>query len=274
MEKLTDQEKNLLQKADNHWVRNFGRAEATDVNKIRYISREGLLNIGEQKVRDEYFRKQGLWTDGKTTLKEREQQLIAKKEEFGKKITQIRDSKIKSLDKIVQKTQEKKELLNKIPNRLQQEYKIEKDKILSDLTKELEVYYKATPFEDELQSKVNQFTQRIEARKQEMIQEALIQIANLQKKQKAQLEEEINAFSAELEAELTILEYIETDDMLTKQYSGEIKKINQEINSLGVDVDTTTESFICEGCGKVCKNAGGLGSHQNHCEAFKALSEV
>jgi hypothetical protein len=241
MEDLTEQEKKLIQKADNNWVRDFGRVEATDINKIRYASRQGKYNMEEQKIRDAYFRKLGLWTDGKTTLKEREQQLIAKKEEFGRKIIQIRTSKIDSLDSIIQKAQEKKKLLNKIPKQLQQEYNIEKNKILATLVKELEVYYNATPIEEELNSKIRIFTQKIEARKQEMIEGALEQISNLQKKQKAQIETEINNFSAELEAELSILEYINKDDFLTQQYNEDIKVINQEINSLDVKKEGSLE---------------------------------
>lgn len=33
------------------------------------------------------------------------------------------------------------------------------------------------------------------------------------------------------------------------------------------------EVFICEGCKKVCKTSGGLGSHQNHCDEYKKLQK-
>lgn len=263
---IEEYEKQLIEKADNFWVEMYGRQEASDVDKIRLLSRQGkILSPIQNAVKRGFFFKKGLWTDGKTTLKEREKQLILKKTEFGNKIAKDKAKTIANIDEIIANKEAQKKELEKIPVQMIEEYKIDKQAILDDLRNELQSHYDVSQkkIEKEVNDVFNVFLKNVESRQDQLIQDAKSQIQTLQKRQKIKLTNEVEKYSAELEAELTVLEYRENDDDLIKQYNEEIQKINQELNEIKQPIIIETpEAFKCELCGKVCKSNAGLASHE------------
>lgn len=234
-EDIEKHEAQLIEKADNFWISVFGKEEATAVQKLRHLSRQGRINDKFQHdVMTGYFKKQGFWRDGRTTLEEREKQLILEKQEFGKKIAQIRDSKIKDIDSVIAKAQEKKKELSKIPVKLFEEFKIDKDSILTKLTKELNELYETSKkwVETEISNIYSDFINTIKTKQDQLINMAHKDIENLQKQQKGRMRTEVENFSSELEAELAVISHIEDNQETIKKYEEEIALINQEINEL------------------------------------------
>ena len=234
-EEKLEHEKLLLQKAEDFWIQTFGKQEASDVDKIRLLSRQGKLNDKLQHdIMVNYFEKQGLWRDGKTTLEERKKQLILEKQEFGKKIAQVRDSKIKDIDSIIAKATMRKQELKKIPVQLQEEFKIDKEKILAQLNEKLNLLYNTSKewIDKEIANIYDNFILTTKNKQDELITTARNELETLQKQQKARMRHEVETFSAELEAELTVLNYVENDESLIEKYNEEVQLINQEINKI------------------------------------------
>lgn len=234
-EDIEKHEAQLIEKADNFWVSVYSKKEGTNIEKIRLLSRQGRINDKFQHdVMTGYFRKQGFWRDGKTTLDDRKKQLILEKQEFGKKIAQIRDSKIKDIDSVIAKAQEKKDKLSKIPIKLHEEFKIDKNEILVKLTGELDLLYETSKewIDKEISDIYDSFINTIKTKQESLISKARTDIEGLQKQQKGRMRSEVENFSTELEAELAVLNHIEGSEDTIKKYEEEIALINQEINEL------------------------------------------
>lgn len=267
---IEEHEKQLIEKADRFWIEIYGKQEASDVDKLRLLSRQGkILSPFQNALKRSYFRKQGMWTDGKTTLKEREKQLILKKTEFGNKIAKVKNATIADIDEIIKKAKEKKKELEEIPVQMKEEYKIDKLEILETLRKDLQEFYdySKNAINKEVDKVFNEFLTNIKSRQDQLIEDAKTKIQDLQKIQKVRLTNEVEKYSAELEAELTVLEYKENDEELIKQYNEEVRKINQELNEIKeIPIESSPLEdvgiFVCEECGKICKSKAGLASHE------------
>lgn len=234
-EDIKKYEDQLIEQADIFWVSLYGRKEGTNIEKLRLLSNQGRINDKFQHdVMTGYFRKEGFWRDGKTTLEERKKQLILEKQEFGKKIAQIRDSKIKDIDSVIAKAQERKETLSKIPIKLHEEFKINKNEILVKLTRELDLLYETSKewIDKEISDIYDSFINTIKSKQDSLISKARNDIETLQKQQKARMRSEVENFSSELEAELAVLNHIEDSEDTIKKYEEEIGIINQEINEI------------------------------------------
>lgn len=234
-EEILELEKSLLQKANDFFIKLYGNAEATDVDKLRLLSRQGRIqDTLQHDIMTNYFKKRGLWRDGKTTHEERKEILAKKKKEFGYKIEQIRNAKIKNMNDIIKKAQEKKEALKKIPIQLHEEYKINKQEILETLIANLEELFQIAEdtIDKEIGDRYNEFISKITTRKDEVIDNAKSKILNLHKAAKMRLQSEVEQFSSELEAELVVQEYADKDDLLIEDYNEQIREINQELNEL------------------------------------------
>ena len=227
--------KQLIEKADNFWIKTFGKEEATDVDKLRLLSRQGKIqNKIQHDLMTYYFKKQGLYTDGKTTLQERADKLILMKTEFGKKTAKVRDNTIQDIDALINRAKQKKDELEKIPSILKEEYKIDRNKILNNLKGELQSFYDSYQdyIEKEIKIVFNDFLTTVKTRQDDAIERARAKITDLQHRQKEKITSGVQKYSGELEAELTILKYKEGDNALIEKYNEEIRKINQELNEL------------------------------------------
>jgi len=234
-EEIKKYEEILINKADKFWVDLYGRKEASNIDKLRLLSRQGKVQDKFQHdVIVGYFRKKGFASDGKTTIKERKKQLEDRKIKFGKKIALIRNSKIQDINSIVEKAKVKQKELEAIPNQIKDEYKIGKNNILQTLKEELEALYTQAEkqIDNEIKNVFKRFLGQVEKRQEAFSNNARDSIEELQRQLKIKMESSITTFSAELDAELTVLQYKETDDATIIKYSEEIKKINQEINEL------------------------------------------
>ena len=276
---IEEYEKQLIEKADNFWVELYGRQEASDVDKLRLLSRQGRIqDTFQHDIMTGYFFKQDLWTNGKTTLKEREKQLILVKTEFGNKIAKVKSATIANIDEIIINAEAKRREIEKIPVQMVEEYKVDKNAILTALKTELQNHYDTSQekIEKEIIEVFNAFLQNVESRQEQLIQNARSQIQDIQKRQKLRMTHEVEKYSAELEAELTVLEYRENDDDLIKQYNEEIRKINQELNKIKKPIEIEVqEKFKCELCGKVCKSNAGLTSHEKtHESEFSKIEKL
>ena len=234
-EEKREHERLLIEKADDFWIKTYGKKEASDIDKLRLLSRQGKIQDKFQHdVMIHYFKKQGFWRDGKTPLEEREKQLVLKKAEFGNKIAKVKSNTIADIDEIIKRANQKKEQLNKIPVQMKESFKINKQKILETLRNDLQSLYGSSEdyIEKEISEVYNDFLKNVQERQNNMIDKARTKIHDLQKTQKMRVEQEVERFGSELEAELAVLEYKENDDQLIKQYNDEIKKINQELNEI------------------------------------------
>lgn len=246
--------KQLIEKADNFWIKTFGKEEATDVDKLRLLSRQGKIqNKIQHDLMTYYFKKQGLYTDGKTTLQERADKLILMKTEFGKKTAKVRDNTIQDIDALINRAKQKKDELEKIPSILKEEYKIDRNKILNNLKGELQSFYDSYQdyIEKEIKIVFNDFLTTVKTRQDEAIERARAKITDLQHRQKEKITSGVQKYSGELEAELTILKYKEGDNALIEKYNEEIRKINQELNELNdpiipVEKEPIKEDIIIE----------------------------
>lgn len=234
-EAIEEYERKLIKKADNFFIDLYGKKEATDIDKLKVFSRQGKIQDKFfHDIMAGYFRKEGLWSDGVTTLKEREKQLILKKTEFGMKIASVRDATIADIDTIIKKAKERRDEISKIPIALKEEYKINKQEILKELRDELQGFYEKVEsnIEKEVENVFIDFFESLKNRQTMLVDDAKSKIQSLQNRQKARIKSEVENFSSELEAELTVLEYKENDEMLIEQYNEEVRKINQELNEI------------------------------------------
>lgn len=234
-EQKAEYEKHLLEKADTFWIETYGKKEASNIDKLRLLSRQGKIQDKFQHdVMTYYFKKQGFWRDGKTTLKEREKQLVLEKAQYGNKVAKVKANTIADINQIIERANKKKEQIEKIPVQMKEEFRINKQKILDGLRSDLQGFYQNSEkfIEQEISGVYNDFIKNVETRQKELLDKARTKIQDLQKTQKMRLEKEIETFGTELEAELTVLEYKENDNELIEQYNEEIKKINQELNEL------------------------------------------
>jgi hypothetical protein len=281
-EEIESYENHLIEKADRLWVEMYGKEETTDTEKLKLYSREGLTqDIFEHDLIVGYFKKQGLWKDGRTTLKEREIQLTLKRTKFGEKIARIRDSKIGNINDIIKKAKAQKAELEAIPVRLKEEYRIDKNAILENLSSELIAFYERAEndIEKEVREVYDDFIQTIRGKQGELIKKARNELGALQKHQKNRIRTEVEIYSAELEAELLILDNYENDENRIKGLEEEIKLVNEEIGQLRnfeptedlpieaikIKPKVVKEMFVCPFCPEEDKrqfgNKGGLGSH-------------
>ena len=225
----------LLQKAKDFWLKLYGLKEATDVDKFRLLTRQGhLQNKLHHDIIVNYFKKRGLWRDGKTTLEERIKILANEKKKYGYKVAQIRDAKLKSMNEIIEKAQKKKEQLKQIPIQLHEEYKINKEELLEKLEGDLDELFDLgnATIDKEIGDRYKEFLVKIEKRQNELIDKAKEDVLHLQKKAKQLLKFKVETFSSELEAELVVHEYGDRDDMLIEEHNEHIKDLNRELNEL------------------------------------------
>ena len=291
MENLTEEiieqkEKDLLERAKNWWYDNYPRTKATDVEILRIFSSEGLV-VGkvEHDIKKMFFKKQGYWEDGRTTLEDRVKQLQVKKISFGKKIDVLKNSYTANLDEIIKNIKIKRAGIEAIPQMIKNEYGVERHELLRKFREELEGLRTEylTNLEKETREIYNGMIEDFEARKNKLILQIKTKFENSHQNSKNMIESEINTLGAELEAELNILDASKHDDQLIEEQNEEIRKINREINELrGLDgkiqepqvelilepeviEEKPKELFICKYCPeedmKHFGNKGGLGSH-------------
>lgn len=289
-EDIESYEKQLIEKADNLWVKMFGKEETNDIEKLRLLSRQGMIQDKFQHdIMTGYFKKQGLSSDGRTTLQEKEKQLTLKKTEFGIKIQKIKDSRTRDIDEIIERAKAKKKELNQIPDKLKDKYKVDRNAILEKLHTDLEAFYERAEqnIEKDITDVYDNFIKNVKARQDDLLAKARQDIKNLQTQCKNKMITEVEYYSAELEAELQVLDNVENDEQLIKRYEEEIRKINQEINELR-DVPISVEEirgepeperFPCPFYGQDdCDhepfiNKGGLGGHIYHVHGTDKFNE-
>ena len=279
-EEIVSHENHIIEKADAVWVDLYGKEETTDIEKLKLYSREGKVQDKfEHDVIEGYFRKQGLWKDGRTTLEERRKQLLLEKTEFGEKIARVRNTKLGDLKEVIKRAEKKKRELEQIPIKLREEYKIDKENILKNLQYELNAFYERAEndIEKEVGEVYDDFINSIKEKQAELVNKAKNELEVLQKHQKNRIRTEVELYSSELDAELQVLDDVENDELKIKQYKDAVKEINLEINGLrGIEgkesikgIETkiikTEELFICPYCPtekqKPFGNKGGLYGH-------------
>jgi hypothetical protein len=293
-------EKELLERARNWWDEVYPRDDATDLAKMRIYSREGLVQGKfEHDVKKAWYKKQGYWEDGKTTLEERKKQLRLKKIEFGKKIDELQTSYTENLDEIIKNIQLKKKQIEDVPQIIKQDYAIERNQLLIQIRGELETLRSSylESIEKEVTNIYEGMINDFETRKNELFLKGFNKLETMYQQSKWKIETEINSYGAELEAELNILDSSKHDDHLLEEYNEEVKKINQELaqlqNSDGdiqkpkfkveVEKPKPKELWVCPYCPDEEKrpfgNKGGLGGHisgkhgKEKWEEYKALEK-
>lgn len=278
IEEIEGYERQLLDKADNFWIELYGKKESSDLEKLRCLSRQGKIQDKfHHDIMIGYFKKQGLASDGRTTLQEREKQLTLKKTEFGVRIKKIKDSSIQNIDEIIKRAEVKKKELNQIPKQLKEKYKVDRNAILQELRDDLNAFFERAEndIEKEVVEVYEDFIKSVKARQDAYLEKALQEIENLQKNCKNKMISDVEHYGAELEAELQVLENVESENKLIKQYEAEIKKINQEIMEIKdlpityediqnaeVEPKKIEEVFLCPYCDhEPFGNKGGLYGH-------------
>ena len=283
---IEQKERDLLERAKKWWYEYYPLTKATDVEILRIFTAEGLV-VGklEHDIKKSFFKKQGYWEDGRTTLEAKVKELQVKKIEFGKRVAQLQNSYIDNLDEIVANIKEKKAKIEQAPQMIKNEYGIERNEVLRKFREELGILKRIylTNLEGEIERIYDGMISDFEARREELVNQIISKFETSHQRSKDGIEKMINSLGAELEAELNILDSSKHDDVLIKEQNEEIRRINQEINSLrGLDgeiqepqVELMLESkpieekpkeiFICPYCPDEEKrpfgNKGGLGSH-------------
>lgn len=227
----------LLERARAYWDEFYPRTDAEDLAKMRIYSKEGLVQgVIEHTVKHQWYAKQGYWEDGRTKLEDYERGLILKKLEFGKKISGLQASYIGQFEEIIERATVNKKKLEKIPSRIKEEYGIKRNELLSDFTLNLENLYDSymKSLEEKTTEIYDEMLEDFERQKGVLVTQSQTDMRQLHQNSKGKIEGSIKKLGAELEAELSILDVKEKDDHLLKQYQEEIRKINQEINSLKV----------------------------------------
>ena len=107
-------EKELIRRARDYWDQNHPATEASDVEKLREFSLDGLVQGKlEHDIKKSFYKRYGYWDDGKTTLNDHKLELIKKKKEFGKRLGSIRAGQVRRIDDLVENLKKQRERLTK-----------------------------------------------------------------------------------------------------------------------------------------------------------------
>lgn len=224
----------VLALAEDFWVKNFRKQEASRMDKMRYYYNHAMPPtpcIGAIKA---FFTENGYWHDGKTTLKQREQDLILENQAFMIERKRILDSKLQDLSEAKKRIEEKEKELNNIPHQLIKEYKIDKKKIMNDLSIELMALFEGADkyLEKEFKNLKESVYREAEERGNALITQSHVDFSNLKKGLQIRLRKEIDGFASELETNLAILQYKEQDDRHVHELDEKIRENNRELNEL------------------------------------------
>jgi hypothetical protein len=244
---LTDLEKDqlenaLLEKARGFWA-DISREKVSDLRKMNALNNEGVVgDILHHKIMERWYKKEGYWIDGITTLKEREKQLISKKMEFGIKIDGIRNGYLNSMKEIEDRITIKKTSLKNVPEQIKKNYGLDivqiREKASEDIANFFSIYEKSII--EDVEKDYGESLKSFEDYKNTVLNDALKRIRELQTICKGEITDKINELGAELTAELTIIDSKKVDDQLMEKYQKEIKRINREILDLTTPVVSTS----------------------------------
>lgn len=225
----------VYQFAEDFWFQNFGNKEASEVDKMRYYSNHGQPNTDEkQDAIKKFFEDHGYWRDGRTTLKEREKQLILQKTELARERKRILDSRIENLKDVRKRVDEKIDSLESIPNKVAKEFLFDKEKKNAELQAKLStILGNAENYirEEVIKMRESLFEDVRNATNKE-IDATITYQENLKKEMHLRVEQEVNAVSLEIEADLAILGYKEQDDGYVTKIDETIRDVNRELNAL------------------------------------------
>jgi phage host-nuclease inhibitor protein Gam len=244
LQERQEKEEQLLDRARNYWHEVSREDDASDLRKLKAYSLEGLVRGDfENRVMEQFFKRQGYWVDGITTLEQHKRKLQLRKLEFGKKIQAIHDGYLSDLSDLKAKVEAKQEKLSNVPNRIKKEYKVDVSTIKETALRDIKQLFEA--FENglkiEYQKVYDDMISDFETNKQKILLEALDALGKLQNLSKSKIETEIVNLGASLTAELSVLNAKENDDRLIQEYQEEIKKLNRELKSLEEKVEEYSE---------------------------------
>lgn len=241
LEQMNEQEKErleheVLMRADEFWIKQFGRQEASNVDKVRYFRNNGMPVSPFPEIITEFFKKQGFWSDGRTTLAQREKNLILQKKEKALTRKKILESKASNLREIATKALQKEKELRSIPQRLISEFKIDRQKLEENLKSELNGFLQDANeyISKEVDSILEDIFTEVKQKTHDKITKTKKEIEHLKASLDQRLKHEIDSYTTELEAELAILEYKQQDDQLIQTIDGDIRTINQELHDITI----------------------------------------
>jgi len=239
-ESMTRQEQDdfmlkVYQIAEDFWFQNFGNKEASEVDKMRYYSNHGQPNTDEkQDAIKQFFEDHGYWRDGRTTLQEREKQLILQKTELARERKKILDSKVENLKDVKKRVEEKIKSLESIPQKIAREFSFNKEQEFLKLNAQLSQVLEGA--ERYIRSQVEQLREslfkEVKDNTNKTMDQTIKNLKNLKKEMHVRLEQEVNSVSLEIEADLAVLEYKEQDDFHVARIDENIRDVNRELNAL------------------------------------------
>jgi len=185
----------ILIKARDYWNKENPRLEATDLDKMRLFHKTGLIKgILEGGARNEFYRREGFWLDGMTTLEVREKQIIHEKMETIKKMAKLRDSHLGNIDEILKRVQERKAKLLEVPEQLKIKYNIHKDQIRTEIERDLQILHQdlLQNVTSSISNVYNECKNELRRRKTEIVNTRRAELNMLIVREKKNIEHEID----------------------------------------------------------------------------------
>ena len=143
-EKEQERLDNLIERATEYWFKYVEFKKGSDVEMLRnYVVRSGAVSKEENSIIHKFYKEKGLWEDGITTLEQRRKDLLMKKQEFGRRIAELKNKRISSIDSIITNMEDQKKKIEQIPVKLKKDYRAEQERLLTQNNELLDKIYES-----------------------------------------------------------------------------------------------------------------------------------